>query len=229
MRAARCKNQVLDTVMALRWLLNVLSTLVGALVAYALTLTDMPWKRWLRNLVVLPLVSPPFAVSFAIILLFGRRGVITYDLLNIKNYNIYGPQGINYLVAIVGDKLVAGLNEEDMEKALGAVQGRADVALLRDDPMVKTLANKIGLDRASILMPVPARIMEAAIQLMAKASGQQGAAVPPLPYATPMAIGAKAVEGGIIRCDVYLPRACIAECMTMVGALVQYMSQLPNQ
>ena len=66
-----------------------LSTLIGTLVAYTLTLTDVPWKRWLRNLVVLPLVSPPFAVSFAIILLFGRRGVITYDLLGITKFNIF--------------------------------------------------------------------------------------------------------------------------------------------
>jgi iron(III) transport system permease protein len=77
-----------------------LSTLVGTLVAYTLTLTDVPWKRWLRNLVVLPLVSPPFAVSFAIILLFGRRGVITYDLLGIKDYTIYGPQGIIFVQLI---------------------------------------------------------------------------------------------------------------------------------
>ena len=77
-----------------------LSTLIGTLVAYTLTLTDVPWRRWLRNLVVLPLISPPFAVSFAIILLFGRRGVITYDLLGIKDYTIYGPQGIIFVQLI---------------------------------------------------------------------------------------------------------------------------------
>jgi ABC-type glycerol-3-phosphate transport system permease component len=58
-----------------------LVTAVGLVVAYTLTLANVPWKRWLRILVILTLVSPPFAVSFAFILLFGRRGVITYDLL----------------------------------------------------------------------------------------------------------------------------------------------------
>jgi len=71
-----------------------LSTIIGAVVAYALTLTDIPWKRWLRILVVLTLISPPFAVSFAFILLFGRRGLITYDILGIQEWSIYGPDGI---------------------------------------------------------------------------------------------------------------------------------------
>ena len=37
-----------------------LSTMIGAVVAYTLTLTDIPWKRWLRILVVITLISPPF-------------------------------------------------------------------------------------------------------------------------------------------------------------------------
>ncbi len=71
-----------------------LSTIIGAVVAYTLTLTDIPWKRWLRILVVITLISPPFAVSFAFILLFGRRGLITYDILGIQEWTIYGPDGI---------------------------------------------------------------------------------------------------------------------------------------
>jgi iron(III) transport system permease protein len=86
----------------------VTSTVIGTLVAYTLTLTDVPWKRWLRILVILPLVSPPFAVSFATIMLFGRRGVITYDLLHITQYNIYGPQGIVF-VQLISDIPLAAL------------------------------------------------------------------------------------------------------------------------
>jgi ABC-type spermidine/putrescine transport system permease subunit II len=71
-----------------------LATAIGTLVAYTLTLTDVRARGPLRILTVLPLISPPFAVSFAFILLFGRRGLITYDLLHITRYNIYGPQGI---------------------------------------------------------------------------------------------------------------------------------------
>lgn len=78
----------------------VLSTLVGTVLAYSLTSTDVPFKRWLRILVVIPLVSPPFAVSFAVIMLFGRNGLITGDLLNIRGYNIYGPDGILFVQLI---------------------------------------------------------------------------------------------------------------------------------
>ena len=105
--------------------------MVGTLVAYTLTLTDVPWKRWLRNLVVLPLVSPPFAVSFAIILLFGRRGVITYDLLGISKYNLYGPQGIVFvqlvssipLVVLIVSAVFASMSR-DLEEAAEDLGGR---------------------------------------------------------------------------------------------------------
>jgi ABC-type sulfate transport system permease component len=81
---------------------SILATVIGTLVAYTLTLTDVPWKSWMRTLTILPLVSPPFAVSFAFILLFGRRGVITYDLLHITGADIYGPQGI-IMVQLISD------------------------------------------------------------------------------------------------------------------------------
>ena len=79
-----------------------LATAVGTLIAYTLTLTDVPGKRLLRILTILPLVSPPFAVSFAIIMLFGRRGLITYDLLHITQGSIYGPHGI-VIVQLISD------------------------------------------------------------------------------------------------------------------------------
>ncbi|MGH2628366.1 MAG: ABC transporter permease, partial [Anaerolineales bacterium] len=79
-----------------------LATLIGTLVAYTLTLSDIGWKRLLRVLVVLPLVSPPFAVSHAFIMLFGRRGVITFDLLRITDWSIYGPHGI-VMVQLISD------------------------------------------------------------------------------------------------------------------------------
>jgi len=79
-----------------------LSTVIGTLIAYALTLTEVPGRRVLRILTTLPLVSPPFAVSFSVIMLLGRRGLITYDLLHITEGSIYGPQGI-LLVQLISD------------------------------------------------------------------------------------------------------------------------------
>jgi iron(III) transport system permease protein len=39
---------------------------------------------------LLPLISPPFTISVAILFSFGARGLITYDLLGIKGFGIYG-------------------------------------------------------------------------------------------------------------------------------------------
>ena len=40
--------------------------------------------------ILLPLVSPPFTTAIAMIFSFGARGLITYDLLGIKGFTIYG-------------------------------------------------------------------------------------------------------------------------------------------
>ncbi len=109
----------------------VLATLIGTLVAYTLTLADVPWRRALRILTTLPLVSPPFAVSFAVILLFGRRGLITYDLLHITEQNIYGPHGIVFvqmisdipLVALILSAVFASISR-DLEEAAEDLGGR---------------------------------------------------------------------------------------------------------
>jgi iron(III) transport system permease protein len=107
------------------------STMIGTLVAYTLTLTDVPLKRLMRTLVILPLISPPFAVSFAIIMLFGRRGLITYDLLHITGYNIYGPQGIVFVqlisdipLAILILTAVFASISRDLEEAAEDLGGR---------------------------------------------------------------------------------------------------------
>ena len=40
--------------------------------------------------ILLPLVSPPFTTAIAMIFSFGARGIITYELLGIKGFTIYG-------------------------------------------------------------------------------------------------------------------------------------------
>jgi iron(III) transport system permease protein len=43
-----------------------------------------------RDDVLLPLISPPFTTSIAIIFSFGPRGLITYELLGMRGTNVYG-------------------------------------------------------------------------------------------------------------------------------------------
>jgi iron(III) transport system permease protein len=70
------------------------SVAVGFAYAYTLARTAAPLKRLLHILAILPIVSPPFVSSIAIILLFGRGGIITSGLLGLQDFNIYGLKGL---------------------------------------------------------------------------------------------------------------------------------------
>lgn len=69
-----------------------LTVLVALVLAYAVTRTTVPGKRFVSLMALLPLISPPFLVSLAFILLFGRNGVVTRSLG--LDWSIYGFQGI---------------------------------------------------------------------------------------------------------------------------------------
>ena len=73
-------------------------TLVGFIFAYAIVRCQIPGKRLVHWLALLPTVSPPFALSLSMILLFGRNGLITKRLLGIDfvsgNNDIYGLDGL---------------------------------------------------------------------------------------------------------------------------------------
>ncbi|HMH54256.1 MAG TPA: ABC transporter permease subunit [Candidatus Acidoferrum sp.] len=77
-------------------LVSAVSTLitvaVALVLAYAVTRTTMPGKRFVSLMSLLPLISPPFLVSLAFILLFGRNGALTHGLG--LDWSIYGFHGI---------------------------------------------------------------------------------------------------------------------------------------
>ncbi|WP_035485744.1 ABC transporter permease [Geminicoccus roseus] len=74
------------------------TTLLGLAFALIATRTAFPFKRSLRVLTVLPIITPPFVIGLAIILLFGRNGTITQfvsDLFGIAPGRwIYGLPGV---------------------------------------------------------------------------------------------------------------------------------------
>ncbi len=53
------------------------ATLLGLCFALVATRTRFPFKRGLRLLTILPIITPPFVVGLALTLLFGRAGVVT--------------------------------------------------------------------------------------------------------------------------------------------------------
>jgi len=141
--------------------------------------------------------------------------------------SVYGPEGLNYLFAVVGEKFIVCLSEKAMERTIATVQGKPGADLLADDPSVKSMANKVGLDKDAIFMIVPARFLEMSVQMMMKMMPQGGQPPLPLPFATPAVFGTKSIEGRILRCDAYVPQACIAECMTVVMGIMMMMGGGP--
>lgn len=72
------------------------STLLGFVFAYATTRTEIPGKRFFRLIATIPIVSPPFIMALAAILLLGRNGLITAFAAKHLGFswNIYGLPGL---------------------------------------------------------------------------------------------------------------------------------------
>ncbi|GAH90542.1 unnamed protein product, partial [marine sediment metagenome] len=72
-----------------------IGTTIGFIFAYALTRTTLPFKNFFRLTATFPIISPPFVVALAAILLFGRAGSLTPILTTIiGKYSIYGLGGL---------------------------------------------------------------------------------------------------------------------------------------
>ncbi len=79
-------------------LVGVGTTALGLAFALVVTRTPFVGKRVLRLLTVLPIITPPFVIGLAVILLFGRTGVITGMLDTVfdipRSRWIYGLPGV---------------------------------------------------------------------------------------------------------------------------------------
>ncbi|ODT58315.1 MULTISPECIES: iron ABC transporter permease [Paracoccus] len=75
-----------------------LATALGLALALLVARTDFRLKRLLRALSILPIITPPFVVGVAIIVLFGRTGIVTVELAELMGIRptrwIYGLPGI---------------------------------------------------------------------------------------------------------------------------------------
>jgi iron(III) transport system permease protein len=94
--ATRCGVAWNTLILAL--LCAIISTLLGLAFALIVTRTRFPYKRSLRVLSVLPIITPPFVIGLGLILIFGRAGVVNQLLewaFNIEPTRwIYGLQGV---------------------------------------------------------------------------------------------------------------------------------------
>lgn len=101
----------------------VITTVLAFFFAYGLTRTTMPAKGLFFTISTLPLIAPTIIQALALILLFGRNGLITRYLLG-TDWNIYGAAGI-----IVGEILYCFPNALFiLYTTLSAVDTRLDEA-----------------------------------------------------------------------------------------------------
>ena len=75
-------------------LVGLIGVVIGYIAAFVLTRTNVPFKRVLHTLVMLPIISPPFAGAISILFLFGFNGLITRRLLGLTDFSIYGMHGV---------------------------------------------------------------------------------------------------------------------------------------
>ena len=71
-----------------------IATVIGYIFAFTITRTEAPFKGFLKSMATLPVISPPFVLSLSIIFLFGRKGLITNNLLGITDFNVYGMHSL---------------------------------------------------------------------------------------------------------------------------------------
>lgn len=111
-----------------------IGTVIGFIFAYAITRTPMRFKGIFRSVITLPIVSPPFVVALACILLFGRSGIFAGAI-----GNIYGLKGL-VLVEVIAYTPTAFLSLVGVLKAI--------------DPALEEAGYDLGASRLKVFRTV---------------------------------------------------------------------------
>src|SRR5437667_31858 len=119
---------------------TVTACLLGFVFALALTRPDLPGKGLFRTISILPLFSPPFAVAFSSLLLFGRLGLITHTVFHLR-VDILGWRGL-WLSQTISFFPIATL-------AISRV-------LENIPPSIEFVARNLGADEVSVFRTVTA-------------------------------------------------------------------------
>lgn len=87
-------RQVVVNTLVLGAATAILGTLLATLYAYAMTRVALPGKRLWHFIALLPTISPPVLMALSLILLYGRRGLVTHELLGLDTKALYGFRGL---------------------------------------------------------------------------------------------------------------------------------------
>ena len=115
-----------------------LGTLLGFLFAFVQVKVKVPFKRLMHIVALVPIISPPFAVATATLVLFGRNGIISKGIFGVR-YDIYGLDGLA-LVLSLSYFTVAYMNLKGMMQAL--------------DPALEEAATNLGASKWRIFRTV---------------------------------------------------------------------------
>ena len=119
-------------------LVGIVGTAVGFLFAFVQVKLNVPFKRLMHLIALVPVISPPFALATASIVLFGRSGSISRGIFGVR-YDIYGLDGLT-LVMTLSFFTIAYLNLRGMMEAL--------------DPALDEAATNLGANKWRVFRTV---------------------------------------------------------------------------
>ncbi len=131
-------RKILQNTVVLGLSVGVFGTVIGFILAYIQVRTNFRGKKILHIISLVPLVSPPFAFATAVIVLFGRSGIISNDLLG-KTPMLYGYPGL-VIVLSASYFPVAYMNLLGMMRSL--------------DPAIDEAASALGASKIRIFRTV---------------------------------------------------------------------------
>jgi iron(III) transport system permease protein len=119
-------------------MVGAIGTGMGFLFAFVQVKLRVPFKRFMHIIALIPVISPPFALATASIVLFGRNGTISRGIFGAR-YDIYGLDGL-ILVMTLSFFTIAYLNLRGMMEAL--------------DPALDEAATNLGANKWRVFRTV---------------------------------------------------------------------------
>ena len=120
-------REIVKNTLKLGLTVGLLGTLIGFLLAYAQVRIEFKGKKFFHLLNLVPIISPPFAFATAVIVLFGRSGMITRGIFDWRP-TLYGYPGLT-IVLTLSFFPVAYMNILGMMKSLDPALDEAGQSL----------------------------------------------------------------------------------------------------
>ena len=140
------KQSILNSIFVAT-LTSIFTTIFSLVLTFFISTKTKKIKNVLMLIILVAFVSPPFVSSLSYIVLYGRRGLITYNLLklNINPYNVYGIIIMQMISFIPLNAIYLNSNIERLDKNIlqSAIDLGADGKRILFDIIIKMLSSSI--------------------------------------------------------------------------------------